>query len=96
MLAFIDCNKEQYGVEPICKVLPIAPPTYYHYKTLNQQPGRRRARAKRDEQLKREIQRTGEASHCNYGAREVWKQFNRKLTLVACCTAERLMKQLGL
>jgi hypothetical protein len=29
MIAFIDEHREAYGVEPICKVLPIAPSTYY-------------------------------------------------------------------
>lgn len=28
MIAFIDDNRERHGVEPICKVLPIAPSTY--------------------------------------------------------------------
>ena len=29
MIAFIDDHREAYGVEPICKVLPIAPSTYH-------------------------------------------------------------------
>jgi hypothetical protein len=29
MIAFIDDHREVYGVEPICKVLPIAPSTYH-------------------------------------------------------------------
>ena len=29
MIAFIDEHREVYGVGPICKVLPIAPSTYY-------------------------------------------------------------------
>ncbi len=29
MIAFIDDHREVHGVEPICKVLPIAPPTYH-------------------------------------------------------------------
>ena len=28
MIAFIDDQREAHGVEPICKVLPIAPSTY--------------------------------------------------------------------
>jgi putative transposase len=28
MIAFIDDHRGAYGVEPICKVLPIAPSTY--------------------------------------------------------------------
>lgn len=29
MKAFIDAHRDVHGVEPICKVLPIAPSTYY-------------------------------------------------------------------
>jgi len=50
-VGFIDQHREAYGVEPICKVLPIAPSTYHRHKELAQQPGRRSDRAKRDEQF---------------------------------------------
>jgi hypothetical protein len=29
MIAFIDNHREAYGVEPICRVLKIAPSTYH-------------------------------------------------------------------
>jgi len=29
MVSFIDAHREVYGVEPICRVLPIAPSTYH-------------------------------------------------------------------
>jgi hypothetical protein len=29
MIAFIDEHRDAYGVEPICRVLPIAPSTYH-------------------------------------------------------------------
>ena len=29
MIAFIDDHRQAYGVEPICRVLPIAPSTYH-------------------------------------------------------------------
>ena len=96
MVAFIDEHREDYGVEPICKLLPIAPSTYHRCKTLEQYPERRSDRAKRDEQLVPEIQRVWEENHRNYGARKVWKQLNRESIPVARCTVERLMKQLGL
>jgi hypothetical protein len=57
MVAFIDQYRDVYGVEPICKELPIAPSTYHRHKTLARYPERRSARAKRDEQLMPEIQR---------------------------------------
>lgn len=96
MVNFIDHYREDFGVEPICKLLPIAPSTYHRFKTLEKQPERRSARAQRDEQLLVNIQRIWEQSHRNYGARKVWKQLNRETIPVARCTVERLMKQLGI
>jgi hypothetical protein len=29
MVRFIDDHRNMYGVEPICRVLPIAPSTYF-------------------------------------------------------------------
>jgi putative transposase len=29
MIADIDANRDRFGVEPICQLLPIAPSTYY-------------------------------------------------------------------
>ena len=41
MIAFIDDHREAHGVEPICKVLPIAPSTYYdHVARLSAQARR--------------------------------------------------------
>jgi hypothetical protein len=52
MIAYIDQHRDRYGVEAICRVLPIAPSTYY------QASGRpRSARRRRDEELKVEIRR---------------------------------------
>lgn len=96
MVRFIDRHRHDYGVEPICKELPIAPSTYYRYKHLLREPDKRSARAKRDEQLKPEVLRVWQESHRNYGARKVWKQRQRETVDVARCTVERLMKQLGL
>jgi len=96
MVAFIDRYRDHYGVESICKELPIAPSTYHRYKRLKQYPELRSKRAKRDEQLRLDIQRVWEENHRNYGARKVWKQLHRKSTPTARCTVERLMKQLGI
>ena len=96
MVAFIDQYRATYGVEPICKELPIAPSTYYHHKALEQQPEKRSVRARRDEALSGEIRRVWGESHRNYGARKVWKQLTRESIPVARCTVERLMNQLGI
>jgi transposase InsO family protein len=96
MLAFIDQHRGDYGVEPICKVLPIAPSTYYEHKARQAEPSRRPARVRRDEALAGEIQRVWEDNHRLYGVRKVWRQLQREGLAVARCTVERLMRDLGL
>ena len=96
MVAFIDQYRTEYGVEPICKELPIAPSTYHRHKILEQHPERRSRQARHDDQLTPQIQRVWEQSHRNYGARKVWKQLNRESIPVARCTVERLMKKRGI
>jgi len=96
MIHYIDDYREQFGVEPICKVLPIAPSTYYEHKTLERDPERRSDRAKRDEQLKPEIERVWKENFEVYGAKKVWRQMNREGFDIARCTVGRLMKRLGL
>jgi len=96
MVSFIDENRGEYGVEPICAVLPIAPSTYYERKAEEVEPSRRSARARRDEELKQEIIRVWNANFSVYGARKIWKQLRREGIEVARCTVERLMRELGL
>ena len=96
MVDYIDLNKEKYGVESICKVLPIAPSTYYDHKDKQRNPDKRSSRAKRDEHLKDVIQRVWEDNFRVYGVRKVWRQLNRENIGVARCTVERLMKLQGL
>jgi putative transposase len=91
MIAYIDQHKHRYGVEPICRVLPIAPSTYYQH---TKRP--RSARAVRDAQLKVEIRRVHGEHFGVYGARKVWRQLHREGIAVARCTVERLMRELGL
>jgi transposase InsO family protein len=96
MVAFIDAHRDEYGVEPICAELPIAPSTYYESKAWEADPARLPARARRDRVLRGEIQRVWQENFCVYGARKAWKQLNRERIRVAKCTVERLMRQLGL
>ena len=96
MINYIDSNKEKYGVESICKVLPIAPSTYYDHKDKQRNPDKRSSRAKRDEHLKDDIQRVWEDNFRVYGVRKIWRQLNREDIGVARCTVERLMKIQGL
>ena len=48
MIAFIDEHRARHGVEPICRVLPIAPSTYHAHAARRADPGKLPARAQRD------------------------------------------------
>ena len=96
MIAFIDDHRQAHGVEPICKVLPIAPSTYHAYIAKRVDPSRLSARARRDAALKDEVQRVFEANFRVYGVRKVWRQLQREGFEVARCTVARLMKAMGL
>ena len=85
-----------YGVEPICKVLQIAPSCYRRHAAQMRDPAMRRARARRDDALIPDIQRVWRANMQVYGADKVWKQLQRKGIAVARWTLERLMHRLGL
>jgi len=96
MVSFIDAHRDTYGVEPICRELPIAPSTYYDHRACRLDPSRLSRRAQRDEVLCPEIRRVWEENFRVYGVRKVWRQLNREGTKVARCTIERLMRRMGL
>jgi len=96
MIAFIDAHRAVYGVEPICRVLPIAPSTYHAHAARRADPKRLPARARRDAALMIEIRRVYEANFCVYGVRKVWRQLSREGIRVARCTVARLMRAMGL
>src|ERR1700744_2292234 len=96
MIAFIDEQRKQYGVEPICRGLPIAPSTYHEHAAQRRDPERMSARAKRDEELKVEGKRVFDSNFSVYGVRKVWLQLQREDFAVARCTVERLMRTMGL
>ena len=96
IVEFIDANRVELGVEPICRVLSehgvkIAPSGYY---AARQRPPS--ARAQRDEELKIEIERVYGENLFVYGAAKIWAQLNREGIPVARCTVERLMRDLSL
>src|SRR5699024_1800201 len=96
MISFIDDNKAEYEVEPICRVLPIAPSTYYRAQDLSDNPHKRSLRSQYDDYYVSEIKRIWQDSKCRYGARKVWQQMKSDGLKVARCTVERLMRQHGL
>jgi len=91
MTRFIDERRSEFGVEPMCKVLPIAPATYY--ATKSRPPS---VRELSDRELETEIRRIYDANYQVYGVRKVWKQLHREGKPVARCTVARLMRKLGL
>ena len=96
MIAFIDDHRDAHGVEPICRVLPIAPSTYHAHAARQADPARRSARARSDAALMVEIRRVFEENFGVYGVRKVWRQLGREGIGVARCTVARLMRVMGL
>ena len=95
-MAFIAAHRAAYGVEPICRVLPIAPSTFYAHAVRRANPEAQPARAKRDAELRDRIDRVWRENFRVYGVRKVWRQLTRDGVTVARCTVERLMRAMGL
>jgi len=96
MIAFIDEQRDNHGVEPLCKQLPIAVSTYYEHKAKDTDPDKRSNRSIRDDHYKVEISRVFEENLKVYGACKIWKQMHREGFTIARCTVERLMKDLSI
>ena len=96
MSVFVNEHRQDYGVEPICRMPQIAPSAYYERLRKRREPERRSAQSKRDEFLKPEILRVFSEYFGVYGARKVWRQLRREKIEVARCTVARLMRDLGL
>jgi len=96
MVTFIDDYRKTYGVEPICRVLPIAPSTYFRHKAEQRDPTQRSARAQRDAVLRAIIRRIWTENHQVYGPRKVWRQMGRENLRAARCRVRRLMREMGL
>lgn len=96
MVQFIDQHRGDWGVEPICEALPIAPATYHMTKVELADPSRLSRRRIRDAELRVLIQKVWDENRQLYGARKVWLQLKREGQRVARCTVERLMRQMGI
>ena len=95
-MSFVDEHRGRFGVEPICKVLQVAPSAYWREAGRRRDPAQCPPRRQRDARLMPEIERVWNANMRVYGADKVWKQLNRERIWVARCTVERLMRRLGL
>jgi len=96
MTAFIDEFREEFGVEPICRVLPIAPSTYHARKAAARDSSRASTRAQRDQELRATIAKIWSDNRGLYGARKIWHALKREGVVTARCTVERLMREMGL
>ena len=96
MIAFIEEHRDVHGVEPICRVLPIAPSTFYAHAAIARDPDLASDRAKQDAIDRKKIEEAFEGSGERYGARKIWHDLRRDGHDIARCTVERLMKVMGI
>ena len=96
MVDFIHNNKDLYGVEAICRILPIAPYTYYRTLDLAENPEHRAKRNRHDQHHAKQIKWVWKESLGWYGVRKVWQNLKRRGYVVARCTVTRMMKNLGI
>jgi len=96
MIRFVDAYRDDHGVEPICRVLEIAPSTYHAHARRRSQPETAPRRVQRDVELMQEIRRVFDENFQVYGVRKVWRQLRREGFDVARCTVARLMKKMAL
>src|SRR5690606_37475116 len=95
--AFIDANRDdivagrRLGVELICRVLQVAPSSYYEVK--NRQPS---ARAQRDEVMGPVVVQLWEDNYRVYGARKIWKSARRGGHDIGRDQVARLMRAAGI
>lgn len=91
MVSFIDENRGEHGVEPICKALQVAPSTYYAAKKRHPS-----ARALRDAFLKNVLFVLWSTNRKVYGAHKLWKAARRAGHDVGRDQVGRLMRELGI
>lgn len=96
MISFIDEHRGVFWVEPICRLLPTAPSTYYEVVAKRTDVGRLSARARRDIAMKIKIRRVFNGNFQVYRVRKVWRQLQREGFDIAHCTVARLMRAMAL
>ena len=96
MISFIKEHRDVCGVEPICRVLQIAPSTFYAHLAVEDDPDKASDRAKRDAELRAEMKRIWDDNQSVYGARKLWHAMRREGYDLARCTVERLMRDIGI
>ena len=90
IVAYVDAHREEFGVEPICRQLQVAPSTYYAHRS--RPPS---ARSVSDVFVTAVIERVHAENFGVYGVRKVHAALHRAGHPVARCTVARLMRAAG-
>ncbi len=96
VMVFVKKYRNQYGVEPICKVLQIAPSAVWARLRVERNPALASDRTKMDVCRKVHIERVWKENYQAYGARKIWHELMREGHIIARCTVERLMRELSI
>ena len=90
-MRYIDAHKGEFGVEPICEQLQIAPSTYYAARSR-----RPSMRSVTDAIRTAAIRTVHDENYGVYGSRKVHAELARRGQPMARCSVERLMRAAGL
>ena len=90
-MEFIDTNRDEFGVEPICAALQVASSTYYDNKSRPLS-----ARAIRDAVMMPILLALWIANRKLYGAHKLWKAARRAGHVIGRDQVARLMGELGI
>ena len=93
IVGFIDDHREEFGVEPICRALQMAPSTFYAAKRRQVEPS---ARAVRDAVMMQVLMVLWVANRKVYGAHKLWKAARRAGHDLGRDQVARLMRELGI
>jgi len=91
IVAYIDEHRDEFGVEPICRTLQVAPSTYYSAKS--RPPS---ARSVRDAVMLQVLMVLWVANRKVYGAHKLWKAARRGGHDIGRDQVARLMRDLGI
>jgi putative transposase len=91
IVGFIDEHRGEFGVEPICRVLQVAPSTYYAAKQRVLAPS---ARAVRDVVMMQVLMVLWVANRKVYGAHKLWRAAGRAGHDIGRDQVARLMRQM--
>lgn len=93
IVGFVDEHRDEFGVEPTCRVLQIAPSTYYAARRRQMAPS---ARAMRDTVLMQVLMVLWVTNRKVYGARKLWKAARRAGHDIGRDQVARLMRQMAI